>query len=155
LMNLPDPAPNHNGGLLVFGPDGRLWWGNGDGGGAGDQFGNGQNPDGHFAKLMRLDVNKPGAAWETWAVGLRNRVRFAFDRADGPLDIGGVGQGAWEGVDRVPRGKSHLHFGWNRYEGDAGYGNEQLLADWELTAPIYVYDHGQGCSITGGYVYRG
>ena len=58
LMNLPDPAPNHNGGQLVFGPDGYLWWGNGDGGGAGDQFGNGQSADGYFAKIMRMDVDK-------------------------------------------------------------------------------------------------
>jgi len=154
LMNLPDPAPNHNGGQLLFGPDGRLWWGNGDGGGAGDQFGNGQRADGYFAKIMRMDVGSRPARWSTWAVGLRNPWRFSFDR-DGSLYIGDVGQNAWEEVDWVPPGKSHLNFGWNRYEGDAGYGDEQLLDGWELTAPVHVYDHGQGCSITGGYVYRG
>jgi glucose/arabinose dehydrogenase len=154
LMNLPDPAPNHNGGQLEFGPDGYLWWGNGDGGGGGDQFGNGQRADGYFAKIMRMDVNKRPARWSTWAVGLRNPWRFSFD-TDGSLYIADVGQNAWEEVDWVPRGKSHLNFGWNRYEGEAGYGDEQLLEGWELTPPVHVYDHGQGCSITGGYVYRG
>ena len=141
LMNLPDPAPNHNGGQLVFGPDGFLWWGNGDGGGAGDQFGNGQRQDGYFAKIMRMDVDKRPARWSTWAVGLRNPWRFSFDRVGGALYIGDVGQGAWEEVDYVPRGRSHLNFGWNRYEGNAGYGDEQLLDGWTLTAPVHVYAH--------------
>jgi glucose/arabinose dehydrogenase len=140
----------------VFGPDGDLWWGNGDGGGAGDQFGNGQKQDGHFAKIMRMNVGKRRARWATWAVGLRNPWRFSFDRAGGALYIADVGQGAWEEVDYVPRGRSHLNFGWNRYEGNAGYGDEQLLSGWTLTAPVYVYPHEDGaCSITGGYVYRG
>jgi glucose/arabinose dehydrogenase len=155
LMNLPDPAANHNGGQLVFGPDGYLWWGNGDGGGAGDQFGNGQRAGGHFAKIMRLDVSKPKARWRTWAVGLRNPWRFSFDRKGGALYIADVGQNAWEEVDYVPRGRSHLNFGWNRYEGNARYGDEQLLPGWTLTPPVHVYDHNEGCSITGGYVYRG
>jgi glucose/arabinose dehydrogenase len=155
LMNLPDPAANHNGGELVFGPDGYLWWGNGDGGGGGDQFGNGQKEDGYFAKLMRMNVNDRNARWQTWAVGLRNPWRFSFDRANGDLYIADVGQNAWEEIDYVPRGKSRLNFGWNRYEGDADYGDEQLLDGWELTPPIHVYDHNEGCSVTGGYVYRG
>ncbi len=155
LMNLPDPAANHNGGQLVFGPDGRLWWGNGDGGGGGDQFGNGQRADGYFAKIMRLNVGKRNARWVTWAVGLRNPWRFSFDRADGALYIGDVGQNAWEEVDYVPRGAAHLNFGWNAYEGEARYGEESLLPGWKLTPPIHVYDHDAGCSITGGYVYRG
>src|SRR5262245_24557416 len=77
LMDLPDPAANHNGGQLVFGPDGQLWWGNGDGGGAGDQFGNGQKADGYFAKIMRMDVDKRPATWTIWGVGLRNPWRFS------------------------------------------------------------------------------
>ena len=101
----------------MFGPDGYLWWGNGDGGGAGDQFGNGQKQDGYFAKIMRMDVGKRPARWTTWAVGLRNPWRFSFDRAGGALYIGDVGQGAWEEVDYVPRGRSHLNFGWNRLRG--------------------------------------
>jgi glucose/arabinose dehydrogenase len=155
LVDLPDPAANHNGGQLVFGPDGDLWWGNGDGGGGGDQYGNGQRADGQFAKLMRLDVDRLGAVWTTWAVGLRNPWRFSFDRVGGALYIGDVGQNAWEEVDYVPRGASHLNFGWNRYEGNVGYGDEELLPGWKLTAPIHVYSHDDGCSITGGYVNRG
>jgi glucose/arabinose dehydrogenase len=154
LMDLPDPAANHNGGQLVFGPDGYLWWGNGDGGGAGDQFGNAQLESGYFAKIMRRDVGNRNARWTTWAVGLRNPWRFSFDR-DGSLYIADVGQNAWEEVDYVPRGRSHLNFGWNRYEGNAAYGDEELLPGWTLTPPIHVYDHDDGCSITGGYVYRG
>jgi glucose/arabinose dehydrogenase len=156
LMNLPDPAPNHNGGQLVFGPDGFLWFGNGDGGGGGDQYGNGQREDGYFSKLLRLDVSKRNVDWLTWAVGLRNPWRFSFDRADGSLYIGDVGQNAWEEIDYVPRGKSRLNFGWNRYEGNAEYSQSQeLLEGWELTDPIHVYDRDAGCSVTGGYVYRG
>jgi hypothetical protein len=155
LMNLPDPASNHNGGQLVFGPDGLLWWGNGDGGGGGDTYGNGQRLSGYFAKIMRLNVNKRGARWVTWAVGLRNPWRFSFDRANGDLYIGDVGQNAWEELDYVPKGRSRLNFGWNRYEGDATFSDQGLLPGWELTAPLYVYDHNEGCSVTGGYVYRG
>jgi glucose/arabinose dehydrogenase len=155
LVNLPDPASNHNGGQLVFGPDGYLWWGNGDGGGADDQYGNGQRAAGRFAKLMRLDVGKPRVRWQTWAVGLRNPWRFSFDRVGGGLYIGDVGQNAWEEVDYVPRGASHLNFGWNRYEGNVEYGEERLLPGWKLTRPVHVYSHDDGCSITGGYVYRG
>jgi glucose/arabinose dehydrogenase len=155
LLNLPDPAPNHNGGQLVFGPDGLLWWGNGDGGGGGDTYGNGQRLGGYFAKIMRLNVDKRGARWQTWAVGLRNPWRFSFDRATGDLYIGDVGQNEWEEIDYVPKGRSHLNFGWNRYEGNAAYGSEELLPGWTLTAPVHVYDHDAGCSVTGGYVYRG
>jgi glucose/arabinose dehydrogenase len=156
LLNHSDPAGNHNGGQLVFGPDGFLWWGNGDGGGGGDQFGNGQREDGFFSKLMRLDVRQRNAQWLTWAVGLRNPWRFSFDRVGGALYIGDVGQNAWEEIDYVPRGKSRLNFGWNRYEGNADYSTSQELLDgWELTGPIHVYDRDAGCSVTGGHVYRG
>jgi glucose/arabinose dehydrogenase len=155
LANLPDPAANHNGGQLVFGPDGYLWWGNGDGGGGGDSYGNGQRADGYFAKIMRLDVGNRAVRWQTWAVGLRNPWRFSFDRATGALYIGDVGQNAWEEIDYVARGASHLNFGWNRYEGEATFGDEELLAGWTLTAPVHVYEHDSGCSVTGGYVYRG
>jgi hypothetical protein len=155
LMNLPDPAGNHNGGQLVFGPDGYLWWGNGDGGGGGDTYRNGQRASGYFAKIMRLDVGASRARWLTWAVGLRNPWRFSFDRANGALYIGDVGQNAWEEIDYVPKGSSHLNFGWNRYEGEADFGDEELLPGWRVIPPLHVYDHDQGCSVTGGYVYRG
>jgi glucose/arabinose dehydrogenase len=155
LVNLPDPAANHNGGQLVFGPDGLLWWGNGDGGGGGDTYGNGQRQSGYFAKIMRINVNKRGARWLTWAVGLRNPWRFSFDRANGDLYIGDVGQNEWEEIDYVPKGRSHLNFGWNRFEGDAIYSGGELLQGWALVAPLHVYNHNDGCSVTGGYVYRG
>jgi glucose/arabinose dehydrogenase len=158
LVDLPDPAPNHNGGLLVFGPDGELWWGNGDGGGGGDTYKNGQRVDGQFAKLMRLDVNSPGASWQTWAIGLRNPWRFSFDRATGALYIGDVGQNAYEEIDYVanPVSRSRLDFGWNRYEGNATFDpSTELASGWAYVAPIEVYSHDSGCSVTGGYVYRG
>jgi len=155
LMNLPDPAANHNGGQLVFGPDGWLWWGNGDGGGGGDTYGNGQKADGYFAKIMRQNVDRRPARWITWAVGLRNPWRFSFDRANGALYIGDVGQNEWEEIDSVPKGRSHLNFGWNTYEGEVKFGSEELLPGWTLTPPVYVYNHDAGCSVTGGYVYRG
>ena len=156
LADFADPAPNHNGGQLVFGPDGMLWWGNGDGGGGGDQYGNGQRLTGNFAKIKRLDVGSASASWQTWAVGLRNPWRFSFDRATGALYIGDVGQDSYEEIDYVPAGRSHLNFGWNRFEAYAGYGDERLLPGWTLTRPVYAYSHGDdGCSVTGGYVYRG
>lgn len=155
LVDLPDPASNHNGGQLVFGPDGYLWWGNGDGGGGGDQFGNGQNLARRFAKIMRLNVTKRGAAWQTWAIGLRNPWRFSFDRANGDVYIGDVGQNKYEEIDYVRRGRSHLNFGWNRFEGRARYGDETLLPGWPYVAPVAVYSHDAGCSVTGGYVDRG
>jgi hypothetical protein len=155
LMNLPDPAANHNGGQLVFGPDGYLWWGNGDGGGGGDTYGNGQRAGGYFGKIMRRDVDNRLAGWVTWAVGLRNPWRFSFDHATGALYIADVGQNEWEEIDYVTRGRSHLNFGWNHYEGRADFGEESLLPGWQYTAPLYVYSHDEGCSITGGYVYGG
>ena len=155
LVDFADPAENHNGGQLEFAPDGYLWWGNGDGGGGGDQFGNGQRATGNFAKIKRLNVNARTVAWQTWAVGLRNPWRFSFDRATGALYIGDVGQNTWEEIDYVPKGGSHLNFGWNHYEGLAPYGDEHLLPGWKYTPPVYVYGRDDGCSVTGGYVYRG
>jgi len=156
LADFGDPAPNHNGGQLAFGPDGRLWWGNGDGGGSDDQYGNGQRVTGNFAKIKRLDVDAPTARWATWAIGLRNPWRFSFDRKTGDLYIGDVGQNAWEEIDFVPPGRSHLDFGWNRYEGLRPYGHESLAPGWTYVPPVHVYAHGDdGCSVTGGYVYRG
>jgi hypothetical protein len=158
LVNLPDPASNHNGGLLIFGPDGKLWWGNGDGGGGGDQYGNGQRVEGQFAKLMRLDVNAGGTDWQTWAIGLRNPWRFSFDRANGALYIGDVGQNQYEEIDYVANAKarSQLDFGWNHYEGDSVFSaGTALVSGWAYVAPVEVYSHSDGCSVTGGYVYRG
>jgi glucose/arabinose dehydrogenase len=156
LANFADPASNHNGGQLVFGPDGRLWWGNGDGGGGGDQFHNGQNATGNFAKIKRLDVGARTARWSTWAIGLRNPWRFSFDRKTNDLYIADVGQNEWEEIDFVPRGRSHLNFGWSRYEGKARYADVALAPGWRYVPPVHAYRHGSdGCSVTGGYVYRG
>jgi glucose/arabinose dehydrogenase len=157
LANFSDPASNHNGGQLEFGPDGLLWWGNGDGGGGGDEFGNSQRVTGNFAKIKRLDVDARTLNWKTWAIGLRNPWRFSFDRKTRDLYIADVGQNEWEEIDFVRWGSSHLNFGWNRYEGRAVYAEQQtLVPDWRYVAPVYVYRHGNdGCSVTGGYVYRG
>jgi glucose/arabinose dehydrogenase len=159
LVDLPDPASNHNGGLLVFGRDRKLWWGNGDGGGSGDQFGNGQRTDGRFAKLTRIDVDAARPSFRTWAIGLRNPWRFSFDRATGDLYVGDVGQNAVEEVDFVarPLARSRVDFGWNRYEGNAVYDpTTKLAAGWAYVPPVATYGHDAGrCSVTGGYVYRG
>ena len=156
LASFADPASNHNGGQLVFGPDGRLWWGNGDGGGGGDQFHNGQTVAGNFAKIKRLDVGARTVHWSTWAIGLRNPWRFSFDRKTNDLYIADVGQNEWEEIDFVPPGRSHLNFGWSRYEGNAVYADLTLAPGWRYVPPVHTYRHGaDGCSVTGGYVYRG
>ena len=156
LANFADPATNHNGGQLQFGPDRALWWGNGDGGSAGDPFHNGQRVSGDFAKLKRLDVGARAVRWSTWAIGLRNPWRFSFDRKTGDLYIADVGQNDWEEIDFVANGQSHLNFGWSRYEGNAPYGSDELVPGWRYVPPVHAYRHGaDGCSVTGGYVYRG
>jgi glucose/arabinose dehydrogenase len=156
LANFADPASNHNGGQLVFGPDGLLWWGNGDGGDAGDPRHNGQSVTGNFAKIKRLDVGARTVRWSTWAIGLRNPWRFSFDRKNGDLYIADVGQNEWEEIDYVPHGQSRLNFGWNHYEANAPYGGDALVPGWRYVPPVHAYRHGaDGCSVTGGYVYRG
>jgi glucose/arabinose dehydrogenase len=152
-----DFAPNHNGGQLQFGPDGRLYWGNGDGGGAGDPGGNGQSLARPFAKIMRLNINATSPRWTLVAYGLRNPWRFSFDKKTGDLYIGDVGQDNWEEVDYLKRGTETVaNFGWNRYEGKHGYdGITKLLARGVYHPPVAEYPHADGCSVTGGYVYRG
>jgi glucose/arabinose dehydrogenase len=152
-----DFAPNHNGGQLQFGPDRLLYWGNGDGGGGGDPGRNGQSLARPFAKIMRLDVNAASPRWRPVAYGLRNPWRFSFDRANGDLYIADVGQNAWEEVDYVPHGTRTIsNFGWNRFEGRHAYDSSTaLLGRGVYRAPIVEYPHAQGCSVTGGYVYRG
>jgi glucose/arabinose dehydrogenase len=158
LVFVKDFAPNHNGGQLQFGPDKRLYWGNGDGGGAGDPQHNGQSLARPFAKIMRLNVNAPKARWQLVAYGLRNPWRFSFDRATGDLYIGDVGQGSWEEIDYLKRGTAGIsNFGWNRYEGGHIYdSNTVLLGRGAYRPPVAEYSHSDGgCSVTGGYVYRG
>jgi glucose/arabinose dehydrogenase len=163
LLTVPDPFPNHNGGVLAFGPDGYLYAGLGDGGAAGDPFGNAQKTDVLLGKILRLDVDsaEPYAVPadnpfgnEVWAYGLRNPWRMSFDRATGDLYIGDVGQGAWEEIDFLPAGTgAGTNFGWDYREGAHDYegGGPAGMVD-----PIAEYSHPEGgCSITGGYVYRG
>jgi glucose/arabinose dehydrogenase len=158
LIRIAQPYSNHNGGNLVFGPDGKLYTGMGDGGKANDPHGNGQNPKALLAKILRFDVDVADPKPEIVHTGMRNPWRFAFDR-DGALYIGDVGQNLWEEVDVAPPG-SHLNFGWNIMEGthcfDAETGMTKDTCDrGGLTLPVAEYPHSEGCSITGGPVYRG
>jgi hypothetical protein len=159
LLFVKDFAANHNGGQLQFGPDGLLYWGNGDGGGGGDPQHNGQSLARPFAKIERLDVDAPGKPrWKLVAYGLRNPWRFSFDRANGDLYIADVGQGDWEEVDYLPRGtRTIANFGWNHYEGRHVFDpSTQLLKIGLYHGPVAEYSHADGsCSVTGGYVYRG
>ena len=156
LLFVKDFASNHNGGQLQFGPDKRLYWGNGDGGGGGDPQHNGQSLARPFAKIMRLNIDAAKPRWQLVAYGLRNPWRFSFDRTTGDLYIGDVGQGAWEEIDYLRKGAGLANFGWNRYEGRHSYDSStQLLTRAPYHGPIAEYPHSQGCSVTGGYVYRG
>jgi glucose/arabinose dehydrogenase len=163
---------NHNGGLLLFGPDGMLYLGTGDGGGAGDVPNNAQNTDVLLGKILRLNVaalpytipaGNPfvgqAGADEIWAYGLRNPWRYAFDvPPDGTspkLYIADVGQGAREEVDVVDASAAGRNYGWRIMEGTQCYNPSSGCNQAGLTLPILDYDHGQGCSITGGFVYRG
>lgn len=160
---------NHNGGLLSFGPDGMLYAGVGDGGGAGDPLHNGQNYNSLLGALLRLDVDhgnpyaipadnpfagQPGRAGEIWAKGLRNPWRYAFDAATGLLYIADVGQDLHEEVDVVATNRGGVNFGWNIWEGFSCY-NASTCSPTAFEPPIIDYGHGPACSITGGYVYRG
>jgi glucose/arabinose dehydrogenase len=180
LLTVDQPAANHNGGNLAFGPDGYLYIGLGDGGGAGDPWGTGQDRDSLLGKLLRIDPLDPdgpggrryaipssnplvGRAGldEIWAWGLRNPWRFSFDRATGDLWIGDVGQGDREEVDRARAdgaGRNAgrgANYGWSRCEGRRQYPDTGARCRFG-TLPVYDYAHGPGrCSVTGGHVYRG
>ena len=149
------PQSNHNGGHIVFGPDGRLYLGLGDGGGTGDQHGgdgNGQNPDTDLGKILRIDPAGPTV--QRWISGVRNPWRFSFDRANGALWVGDVGQDMWEEVTYLPPGAQQgRNLGWRCFEGTHRYSS--CNPSGGHTGPIHEYAHGPGCSITGGYVYRG
>ena len=155
LLRIAQPYSNHNGGNLVFGPDGALWIGTGDGGAAGDPQRNGQNPDALLGKMLRLDPDAATPTPTIVAIGLRNPWRYAFDAATGDLYIGDVGQNEWESVYVVPAAKLTGHnFGWNVAEGRHCYEAERCDRS-RFTAPVTDYPHEVGCSITGGSVYRG
>jgi hypothetical protein len=150
---------NHDGGQLQFGPDGRLYAGTGDGGSGGDPHNHAQNLGSRLGKLMRLNVNKPGARWQSVGYGLRNPWRFSWDRATRDLYIGDVGEGNWEEVDvRTPAQQRGLNnYGWRVWEGRSRYTpGQRVNPRGRLVFPLVVYSHNGGnCSLTGGYVYRG
>ncbi|NJL95643.1 MAG: PQQ-dependent sugar dehydrogenase [Anaerolineae bacterium] len=179
ILEVPQPFPNHNGGLLKFGPDGYLYIGLGDGGSAGDPQNHGQDPATLLGTLLRLDVSDPSVPYrippdnpfvddptrapEIWAYGLRNPWRFSFDRATGHLFIGDVGQGGWEEINHQVAGSpGGENYGWNLYEGDERFADRAAPPGAELVFPVATYAHGNlldprraHCSVTGGYVYRG
>ncbi|HKE89848.1 MAG TPA: PQQ-dependent sugar dehydrogenase, partial [Gemmatimonadales bacterium] len=161
---------NHNGGLLLFGPDGKLYAGLGDGGAANDPPGNGQNLDTLLAKILRIDVDggspyaipadnpfvgHAGERGEIWLYGLRNPWRFSFDRTTGDLYIGDVGQNLWEEVDVLSAGSpGGVNYGWNVMEGLHCF-QAASCSQTGLALPVVEYGHSVGCAVTGGYVYRG
>ncbi len=170
LLVIPDKFWNHNGGTLVFGPDGFLYIGLGDGGDARDPFKNGQNLNELWGKILRIDVDhkdeglayaipkdnpfagQPDKRGEIWCYGIRNVWRIAFDRETGDLWAGEVGQDTWEEIDIIRRGGN---YGWNLREAMHPFGPEGVEARPDLIEPIWEYHHDVGKSITGGNVYRG
>ncbi len=157
LLSVPQPYQNHNGGQLQFGPDGLLYVGMGDGGGAGDPEGRAQNPGSLLGKILRLNV-AGGADPEIYAVGVRNPWRFSFDRKEGGLWIADVGQNEREEVNYLPpETPPGANLGWRGYEGSQEYdaATARRLDRDELVWPVAEYGHDMGESITGGYVYRG
>ncbi|MDJ0663887.1 MAG: PQQ-dependent sugar dehydrogenase [Acidimicrobiia bacterium] len=159
VLRVDQPASNHNGGMIEFGPDGNLWIGLGDGGGADDQFGQGQRADTLLGAMVRIAVDVEGGYTipegnleeEVWAIGLRNPWRFTFDGDD--LWIADVGQNRIEEVDVVDWTVGNPNFGWSEMEGSECFGGECDPAPFVL--PVYEYPHSEGCSITGGFAYRG
>lgn len=169
ILTVAQPYPNHNGGLVLFGPDGRLYIGLGDGGSSGDPQGNGQSRGTLLGSILRIDVdsgdpyaipadnpfnNTAGARPEIWLYGLRNPWRFAFDDADGLLYVADVGQNQWEEIDVVRATAGGLNLGWNVREGRHCY-NSTTCSTTGLTDPVLEYGHDPECSVTGGFVYRG
>jgi glucose/arabinose dehydrogenase len=171
LLTIKQPFENHNGGNLLFGPDGFLYIGMGDGGDAGDPGNRAQNLKEYLGKMLRIDVNSgklygipstnpfisdTSALPEIWAYGLRNPWRFSFDRLTGDLWIGDVGQDAIEEIDLQPASsKGGENYGWRLFEGNAPFKPASLRQDSGIVFPVYTYPHGPECSITGGFVYRG
>jgi glucose/arabinose dehydrogenase len=173
LIQIDQPFANHNGGAVVFGPDGMLYVSTGDGGSGGDPLGNGQRLDTLLAKVLRIDVdgkpeganayripddnpfaNVADAMPEIWLTGLRNPWRMRFDGETGDLWIGDVGQGAWEEVDVAPAATGGLDFGWNVMEGFHCYAPSEGCDETGLTLPVAEYGHDQGCAVIGGVVVR-
>lgn len=169
ILEIRQPAKNHNGGMIAFGPEGDLWIGMGDGGGANDRYGNAQRDDTLLGAMLRIRVGPGIESYETpphfdfrsreiWAIGLRNPWRFSFDFDTGGIWIADVGQGDVEEVNREEIEDLGLNFGWPIYEGTDCFAAHCDGVDASLRVlsfPVYEYRHDEGCSITGGYVYRG
>ncbi len=176
IIEVGQPANNHNGGMILFAPDGYLLFGLGDGGFGGDPQGNGQNTNTLLGSLLRIGVDEddfPGdsnrnysippdnpfvgasGADEIWAYGLRNPWRFSFDTDSNHLYIGDVGEGAREEIDAASYSLAGLNYGWNDLEGNRCYPSGTGCSTAGKTAPVLEYAHSYGCSVTGGYVYRG
>lgn len=170
IFELDQPYANHNGGHMEFGLDGYLYIGLGDGGRAGDPLRAGQNPATLLGTIIRIDVDSSDtyaipadnpfavmgdtpAAPEVWAYGLRNPWRFSFDRATGDMYIGDVGQNRYEELNFQPAGEGGLNYGWATYEASTVF--DQRIEAIDPVAPFAEYNHDFGCSVTGGYVYRG
>jgi glucose/arabinose dehydrogenase len=167
ILEVPQLSPNHHGGLNLFGPDGMLYIGLGDSAQGGDPLNNSQNLSSLLGKVLRIDVNggapyivppdnpfrnTAGARPEIWAYGFRNPWRFSFDRCDGRLFLGDVGESSWEEVDLVRRGGN---YGWRLMEGTHCFNPPTGCRTAGLELPIHEYSHSVGCSVTGGFVYRG
>ncbi|MBW2427329.1 MAG: PQQ-dependent sugar dehydrogenase [Deltaproteobacteria bacterium] len=171
VLTIVQPYSNHNGGQLQFGPDGYLYIGMGDGGDAGDPDNYAQNPDSLLGKMLRIAVDgdvpysvPPDNPFvsdervrdEIWALGLRNPWRFSFDRSTGDLFIGDVGQYNWEEIDYQPASSTGgENYGWRLMEGNNCFNPSTNCNDGSLTLPVLEYGHDLGCSVTGGYRYRG
>jgi glucose/arabinose dehydrogenase len=155
LLFVKQPYANHNGGMVAYGKDGQVYVGMGDGGSGGDPEGRAQNPSSLLGKMLRLDPARPAAKPVIVALGVRNPWRFSFDRENGDLWIGDVGQGSIEEVDHVAwPWQGTLNFGWDVYEGRSRF-ESKPLGPGKLVQPVAQYRHSPHCSITGGYVYRG
>src|SRR3990172_10672719 len=169
VLAVDQPFANHNGGHQMFGPDGMLYIGLGDGGSGGDPMRNGQSLGSLLGKLLRVDVNgvqpyaippdnpfvgQAGARGGVWAFGLRNPWRFAFDRWDGLLYIADVGQNRWAELNAVAINAAGVNYGWNVMEASECY-DASSCDRTGLTLPVAEYGRADGCSVTGGFVYRG
>jgi glucose/arabinose dehydrogenase len=159
LLHVDQPEENHNGGQLAFGPDGRLYLGLGDGGGAFDPGERAQDPNEKLGKLLSTDVDSPRADWRVVLTGLRNPWRFSFDPALGEVWIADVGQDEAEEINRVllEPDEPPKNLGWSVFEADRRVEetDHELDDTGELIWPVAAYDHDDGCSVTGGYVYHG
>ncbi len=164
FLHIEQPFGNHNGGMVEFGPDELLYIGMGDGGAAADPLGSGQDPASKLGAMLRIDVdthpeppdgNLAGADPDVWATGLRNPWRFSFDRDTGDLYIGDVGQNLFEEVHVSAAGVGGSNYGWNVMEGFHCFDPAEDCDMTGLLLPAAEYGRDLGCSVTGGYVYRG